>query len=148
MIHILFYGNCQINTIRQTLNLNPNKYEVCNIQCYNDVDIQYFTDKIKSSDIIVTQSIKDNYLDNEFLSTTYIIRTCKPDCKVIILPSYYFKFYYFDISNRNIPDQSGYNYDAMIECYKQGRSVEYYLENYVNNPHFKSKEELEPFYGQ
>jgi hypothetical protein len=143
MINILFYGNCQINTIRQTLNLNPNKYEVCNIQCYNDVDIQYFTDKIKSSDIIITQSIKDNYLDNEFLSTTYIIRTCKPDCKVIILPSYYFKFYYFDISNRNIPDQSGYNYDAMIECYKQGRSVEYYLENYVNNPHFKSKEELE-----
>jgi hypothetical protein len=31
----------------------------------------------------------------------------------------------------------------MIECYKQGKSVEYYLENYVNNPHFKSKEELE-----
>jgi hypothetical protein len=52
MINILFYGNCQINTIRQTLNLNPNKYEVCNIQCYNDVDVQYFTDKIKISDIL------------------------------------------------------------------------------------------------
>jgi hypothetical protein len=109
MVKILFYGNCQIEAICKTLNLNSNKYEICVIKCYEDNIIQKdFTDKLNTTDILITQPISDNYLGKEYLSTNYVLR------------------------NTN-----------MIECYKQGKSVDYYLEHFVNNPHFKSKEELE-----
>jgi len=143
---ILFYGNCQIEAICKTLNLNSNKYEICVIKCYEDNIIQKdFTDKLNTTDILITQPISDNYLGKEYLSTNYVLRNCNPECKVIILPSCYFDFYYFDCNlNRKIGSTAtGYHYTNMIECYKQGKSVDYYLEHFVNNPHFKSKEELE-----
>jgi hypothetical protein len=142
---ILFYGNCQIEAICKTLNLNSNKYETCVIKCYDDnVTQKGFTDRLKTTDIIITQPISDNYLGKEFLSTSYVLRNCNPNCKVIILPSYNFKFYYFDSNcNRKITGPAGYHYTNMIECYKQGKSVDYYLEHYVNNPYLKSKQELE-----
>jgi hypothetical protein len=142
---VLFYGNCQIETIYKTLNLNSNKYETCLIKCYQtDVTQQDFTDRLKTTDIVITQPIRDDYLGKEYLSTNYIIRNCKPDCKVLILPSYHFDLYYFDChANPKITGTSDYHYTNMIECYKQGKSVDYYLEHYVNNPHLKSKEELQ-----
>ncbi len=142
---ILFYGNCQIEAIYKTLNLNSNKYETCIIKCYEGNIIQQpFTDKLKIMDIIITQPISDNYLGKEYLSTNYVIRNCKHDCKVIILPSYHFNLYYFDCNyHRKLTGPSDYHYANMIECYKQGKSVDYYLEHYVNNPELKSKEELE-----
>jgi hypothetical protein len=142
---ILFYGNCQVEAICKTLNLNSNKYETCVIKCYEDNIIeQAFTDKLKTTDILITQPISDNYLGKEYLSTNYVLRNCNPKCKVIILPSYYFKFYYFDCNyNCKLTKPTDYHYTNMIECYKQGKSVDYYLEHYVNNPHLKSKEELE-----
>jgi hypothetical protein len=142
---ILFYGNCQIEAICKTLNFNSNKYESCIIKCYEDnITQQSFTDRLKTTDIVITQPISDNYLGKEYLSTNYIVRNCNPNCKVIILPSYHFNFYYFDVCSRNkIAGPSDYHYTNMIECYKQGKSVDDYLEHYVNNPHLKSKEELE-----
>jgi len=142
---ILFYGNCQIEAIYKTLNLNSNKYETCFIKCYEcNIIQQPFTDKLKIMDIIITQHINDNYLGKEYLSTNYVIRNCKHDCKVIILPNYHFKLYYFDCNfHSKLTTPSSYHYDNMIECYKQGKSVDYYLEHYVNNPELKSKEELE-----
>jgi hypothetical protein len=142
---ILFYGNCQIDTICKTLNLNSNKYDVSFIRCYqNDISQEDFTEKLKTTDIVITQPIRDDYLGKEYLSTNYILRNCNPDCKVLILPSYHFDLYYFDCyANHKIPGPSDYHYANMIECYKQGKSVDYYLEHYVNNPHLKSKEELE-----
>ena len=145
---ILFYGNCQINTICKTLNLNSNKYETHVIMCHesnsNLEQEVYFTNLLKIMDIIITQPISDNYLGKEYLSTSYMVRNCKPDCKVIILPSYHFNLYYFDCNYyRKLPGPSDYHYANMIECYKQGKSADYYLEHYVNNPDLKSKEELE-----
>lgn len=142
---ILFYGNCQINVICKTLNLNPKKYETCIIQCYQDnVTQQDFTERLKTTDLVITQPIRDDYLGKEYLSTNYILRNCKPDCKVIILPSYRFTLYHFDVFYSNkIKGPCDNHYTNMIECYKQGKSVDYYLENYVNNINLKSKEELE-----
>ena len=147
---ILFYGNCQIETICKTLNLNSNKYETCVIKCNEDNIIQKaFTDKLKTTDILITQPIQDNYLSKEYLSTNYVLRNCNPECKVIILPSYHFDLYYFDChSNRKLTGPAGYHYTNMIECYKQGKSIDYYIEQYVNNPHLKSKEELEKIADQ
>jgi hypothetical protein len=143
---ILFYGNCQMDAIYKTLNLNSDKFEMSFIRCYqNDVTQQDFTDRLKITDIIITQSISDNYLGKEYLSTNYILHNCNPNCKVIILPSYYFNFYYFDCeNNRKIGGSPcDYHYTNMIDCYKHGKSVEFYLEYYVDNLHFKSKKELE-----
>ena len=142
---ILFYGNCQIEVICKTLNLKPKKYETCVIKCYQDnVTQQAFTDRLKTTDIVITQSIKDDYRGKEYLSTNYILRNCNPNCKVIILPSYRFTLYHFDVFyNDKINGPCDNHYTNMIECYKKGKSVDYYLENYVNNPHFKTKEELE-----
>ena len=145
---ILFYGNCQVSAICKTLNLNSNNYETHVIMCHesnsNLEQEVYFTNLLKIMDIIITQPISDNYSGKEYVSTSYVVGNCKPDCKVIILPSYHFKFYYFDCNyNRKILGPSDYHYANMIECYKQGKSVDYYLEHYVNNPDLKSKEELE-----
>jgi len=142
---ILFYGNCQIDAVCKTLNLNSNKYETCIIKCYqNDVSQQDFTERLKTTDIVITQPIRDDYLGKEYLSTSYIVRNCNPDCKVIILPSFHFNFYYFDCTYSNkLTGPSDYHYTNMIECYKQCKSADYYLEHYVNNPDLKSKEELE-----
>ena len=65
---VLFYGNCQIETIYKTLNLNSNKYETCVIKCYQtDVTQQDFTDRLKTTDIVITQPIRDDYLGKEYL---------------------------------------------------------------------------------
>jgi hypothetical protein len=145
---ILFYGNCQVEAIYRTLNLNSNKYETHVVMCHeanNNLEQErYFTNLLQIMDIIITQPISDDYLGKEYVSTSYVVSHCKPDCKVIILPSYHFKFYYFDCNyNRKLPGPADYHYANMIECYKQGKSHDYYLEHYINNPHLKSKEELE-----
>ena len=77
-----------------SLNLNSKKYETCVIKCYDDnVTQKTFTDRLKTADIIITQPISDNYLGKEFLSTSYVLSNCNLNCKIIILPSYYFQFY-------------------------------------------------------
>lgn len=143
---ILFFGNCQVDVICKTLNLNSNDYEQITIKGYEDnVTHEYMSELLKTMDIVITQPIKDDYLNKPYLSTSYIINNCKPDCKIIIIPSYHFKFYYFDVSPHEKLGQrvSAYHYDSMIECYKQGQSVDYYIDNYVDNPLLKNKEELE-----
>lgn len=44
---LLFYGNCQLNAICKTLNLNPNKYDTTFIACHGDevkkFSQEYFT---------------------------------------------------------------------------------------------------------
>ena len=148
IIKVLFYGNCQLGAICKTLNLNSNKYHVTYVECHgNEVknfSQEYFTDMIKTMDIVITQPIRDDYLQKDYLSTTYIIRNCTPDCKVIILPSFYFDLYYFDCRYyEKIRGPSSYHYINMIDCYKQGISEAYYIRHYVNNPDLKSKEQLE-----
>ena len=97
-INILFYGNCQLYACFKTLNLSD-KYNVSNIECWkNKINKNNFTNIIKSSDIIITQSINDNYRNVDYLSTNYIIKNKKLNCKLIIFDSCYFNFYYFDLT--------------------------------------------------
>lgn len=148
LINILFYGNCQLFAILKTLNLS-NNYNIFHIECWtNNIDKEYFTDIIKKCDIIITQAINDNYRDCEYLSTNYIKENKKSECKLIIVDSCYFDFYYFDLTykifNNNILHKPiDYHYNQMIECYNNGHSTKYYINNIVNNLDLKTSEELE-----
>lgn len=148
-MNILFYGNCQINAILKTLNLSDN-YNIFHIECFRKdiVDQEYFTNIIKMCDVIITQSISDNYRNVEYLSTQYIKQHKKSICKLIIFDSCYFKFYYYDVKYKRFNNDVlhipvDYHYNKMIECYNNGHSIDYYINNFVNNLHLKSSEELE-----
>jgi len=147
-INVLFYGNCQTYAIYKTLNL-PNNFTPFHYQCFDtNISQEEFTSLIKKSDIIITQPITDNYRNKPYLSTFFIIKNKKPDCKFIIFDSCHFDFYYFDLTYKKYNNQelnvpSAYHYKKMIECYINGFSTEYYIDNYINNIDLKNYEELE-----
>ena len=148
--NILFYGNCQLYAILNTLNLPPGcGYNIIHIACYReDISKQDFTDIINKCDIIITQNMNENYRSVDYLCTSYVKQHKKPECKLIIFDSCYFDFYYFDLTykktdNGILSQPIDYHYNNMIECYQGGYSKEYYINNFVNNLDLKSSEELE-----
>ena len=120
---ILFYGNCQLHCIMKTLNLQ--NFLENRIECFStNLDETEFTNVIKQQDIIICQPIWDNYRDKPYLSTKFIIRNCKESCKIIIVDSCYFNFYYFDLTynlfneEKTLDQPILYHYNKMIECYQ------------------------------
>jgi hypothetical protein len=149
MINILFYGNCQLYAIYQTLKLPKYKYNIFNITCHTtDINNYEFTEIVKKCDFIITQPMQDNYRGKDYLSTTYLINNKKENCKIIIFDSCHFIFYYFDLTykfknNEMLRKPIDYHYNHMIDCYKNNFTEEYYIENYVNNVDLKTSEELD-----
>lgn len=147
-MNILFYGNCQINAIFKTLNFS-NKFNIYNIHCWiDDIEQLEFTSIINKCDIIITQPISDNYRNKTYLSTSYIIQNKKSECKIIIMDSCYFDFYYFDLTYQTFNNDTlhypiDYHYKEMINCYNNNKPVDYYIDNFVNNSELKTSEELE-----
>jgi len=151
-MNILFYGNCQLYCIMKTLNLHSQNFVEKLIECFStSINETEFTNLIKEQDIIITQSICDNYRDKPYLSTNFIIQNCKKSCKIIIFDSCYFDFYYFDVTYNlfntkvTLNQPIDYHYNKMMECYKNNVSAEYFLENIVNNKDLKTKEDLENY---
>lgn len=144
---ILYYGNCQLAAIKSLLNLKNFVEKI--IECFNtEIDEFTFKNIIQQQDIIITQSIHDFYREKEYLSTNYIIKNCKKNCKIIIFDSCYFNFYYFDLTYKMFNDKElhepiGYHYNSMIDCYKKKIPIYTYINNFVNNINLKTKEELE-----
>jgi hypothetical protein len=149
MINILFYGNCQTKAIKETLHIPLTKYKIYDIYCWNtDIDKNTFTNIIQECDIIITQSICDNYRDVDYLSTTYIVNNLKKYSKLIIFDSCFFNYYYFDLkytsyNNEILHIPIDYHYNNMMECFKNNKSIDYYIENYVNNKELMTNDELE-----
>lgn len=136
----------------KTLNLHSQNFVEKLIECFStSIHETEFTNLIKEQDIIITQSICDNYRDKPYLSTNFIIQNCKKTCKIIIFDSCYFNFYYFDVTydlfntKVTLNQPIDYHYNKMMECYKNNLSVKYYLENIVNNKDLKTKKELENY---
>jgi hypothetical protein len=132
--------------------LNLQNFLENRIECFStNLDETEFTNVIKQQDIIICQPIWDNYRDKPYLSTKFIIRNCKESCKIIIVDSCYFNFYYFDLTynlfneEKTLDQPILYHYNKMMECYKNNASAEYFLENIVNNKDLKTKEELENY---
>jgi hypothetical protein len=146
-MNILFYGNCQLAAYNKILNIKNSNINV--IECWNtDISELDFTNIVKNTNIIITQSINDNYRDKSYLSTKYILEICKKDCKIIILDNCYFDFYYLDLNykwfnNKVLAEPISYHYENMINCYKNNECVDYYIENIVNNVNLKTYDELD-----
>jgi hypothetical protein len=144
-MNILFYGNCQIGALRGMLNMSIYDY-IC---CHNtDITKHEFISKLGKYDIIITQPLANNYRSKPYLSTKFIIEHCQNDCKILIIDVIYFDFYYLDLTyihfNNSILTTPGdYHYKFMQECYKNGNNISYYINNIVNNIHFKHVDELD-----
>ena len=149
MIHLLFYGNCQVEAVEQTLRLDPKVYSVRSVSCWlTTIEKVEFTELIAKADIIVTQPIADGYRGLDYLSTPYILRHRKQGSQVFLFDSCHFVFYYFDARYRQwngtpLHKPISYHYDTMVECYTNRRSVDEYLADCVLNPDFKSSAQLE-----
>jgi hypothetical protein len=147
---ILFYGNCQLNAICQTLNLDTSRFNIFNISCCNtSITKKDFTTILNQCDLVVTQSIKEHYRNVDYLSTSYVINNIlRSTCKIIILDSCYFNFYHFDVEYKYFNEQIlhnpvDYHHTYMIECYRNNLPIEDYINNYVNNLELKTSEDLE-----
>lgn len=149
MITILFYGNCQLHAVYETLNLSHELYKVHNIPCWTTTTTQEeFTNIVRICDIIVTQPIQDKYRDLDYLNTKYIMEHASKKCKIIIFDSCHFDFYYFDLTYTTFEENSlkkpiDYHYHKMMQYYREEKSQETYLKEIVENKELKTKEELE-----
>ena len=147
---VLYYGNCQAGALKTILqpsfkHLNPN-YVI--IECWTtNIQEHEFLNHIKTSDIIFTQPIVDNYREKNYLSTNYVLTHAKPDSKIFIFPSMYFDFYYFDqiykwLNNEMLDEPSAYHYHKIVEAFHFNQNKEHFFEKCYNNKTFKSKVEL------
>jgi hypothetical protein len=138
MKNILFYGNCQLEKIKDILCLPSDKYSVNFVPCflteYNDVEFDWI---IKNSDIIVTQPVTDNYRDKYYLASNYVVNKCKKNAVIIFLNNCHFDFYYFDLVYKK-----KYIHSFMTECIDKKMNVNYYKNVYVENINLKTKDEL------
>jgi hypothetical protein len=146
---ILVYGNCQGWAVKETLGIDPHIHSIEYIPCYSTHIISDdFTKKIKESDIIITQPIRDNYREKTYLSTAYIIENAKHNCKIILFDSCHFIFYHFDLTYKSINGSilttpCDYHYNGIIDTYRKKLPIDHYIDQYVNNPLLKSHDELE-----
>jgi len=112
--------------------------------CFStDILKEEFYRCVVHADIIITQSIKDNYRDKDYLSTSYLFANRKPNSKIIFFDSCYFDLYNFDCMAWHIDEPSAYHYNQLIDYYKKNHSPEEFLKNVVNSFDFKTTEELE-----
>lgn len=145
MSNILFYGNCQMTPICNTLNLDKTKYNQSIIECFSTEMLeQEFHEYVVNADVIIMTIIENNYRDKHYLSTTYVVYHAKKDCKLIILNNFYFSFYYFDIKIiHTLGETQPYHHLSIFDCYNNSKDIDYYINTYVNNEALKTTHELE-----
>jgi hypothetical protein len=145
-INILFYGNCQVAALYNTLILNDTTYKI--ILCHEtNLSESEFLEEIKSVQVIITQPISNDYRNKSYLSTKYLLDNISYNTIIIIFPSIYFHFYYFDkfykfYNNNLLRDPSDYHYKGIVETYNLKESSLYFIENYLNNPNLITRDEL------
>lgn len=148
MINIFFFGNCQSGAILNLLNLDKKKYNIYHEICHKTEILKNdFLNIIKKSDIIITQPIKDNYREKDYLNTNFIIKNSNEITKIIIFDSCYFNFYYPDLTyinfnNSLLNEPIPYHYSNMINFYKDKKSIDEYIKYCVYNNNLYSSEEL------
>jgi len=141
MKNILFYGNCQLECIKNTMNLPSTMCTNTFIPCFSTLlsEIE-FDDILKQSDIVITQPICDNYRDKYYLASNYVVNKCKEGAIVIFVNNCHFDFYYLDL----IYDKSDkYSHTCMMDCIEKNLGVDYYRQKYVENDDLKSVDELQ-----
>ena len=148
--NVLLYGNCQTTALYPTFK-QVKDWSVRRIICHTTAETKLkFTQIIKNMDIIITQPIgmEGTYRGKDYLSTLYILKHCKETCRVIIFPSLYDSFYYFDAGflirdDAQLSSPNKWHYGRMVDSYNNGLSVDEYIEQVVNNEDLLSVDMLE-----
>jgi len=92
---ILFYGNCQLDSLHKKVDWEKSEPTGEYISCYlTELTEAEFQAKVSSADLIITQPINDNYREKPYLSTRSIINTKKPETRVAMFPSLWFHYYF------------------------------------------------------
>jgi hypothetical protein len=146
--NIVFYGNCQIS-VQSLLAHNLKDYTIHTYLCWGEtISKDDFIKLISQADIIITQPIAPNYKNTDYLHTEFVLEHSKKDAKVIIFPSLYFNFYYFDfnyfwLKNKDLlKEPSDYHYKGLIDAYINNETPSCFIENILNNQSFKSYQQL------
>jgi len=143
MQNILLYGNCQIGALASLINVNPN-YCIFQVECWNtEISFIEFTSLIQNMDIIFMHVTEDEYRNKHYLSTTYIINTCKPNTKLNLLTNLYFPYYYFDsYIGDQIKSNLLYEYKTIKQYKIDNKSTNEILEKVIYNTNFKTDQDL------
>jgi len=143
MKNILFYGNCQLEKIKDILCLSSEEFNINFVPCfkteYTDIEFEWI---IKNSDIIITNPISDNYRNKYYLASNYLVNKCKENAVIIFVNNCHFDFYYFDL----FYDSNNYCHKYMIDCIDKKLDVSYYEKKYVNNNYLKTSIELDDIF--
>jgi hypothetical protein len=148
MLRVLFYGNCQLYAIYKILSMPNNFIQTC-VECFStEINEEEFLKIIKFSDIIITQPIKENYREKQYLSSKYILDNKSTNSIVIFFDSCHFNFYYPDLTYKTLNNEllrnpHDYHYDKIIEYYNNNKKIEDYISEIVNNVNLYSKDYLE-----
>lgn len=143
MPNILLYGNCQMEALASLIKFSPN-YCIFIIECWKtEISVIEFTNLIQNMDIIFMHVTEDEYRNKHYLSTTYIINTCKPKTKLNLLTNLYFPYYYFDcyIGDRR-ESKLLYEYKTIKQYKIDNKSTNEILEKVIYNPDFKTEKDL------
>ena len=155
MVRILLYGNCQVQALIGILNFKQKKrfegkqnFYYLYISCFDtNLNKEEFKNIIKNYDIIITQPIKDDYRNKDYLGTNFVLNNVNYE-KVIIFNSCYFDFYYPDstyLYNNMIyiSKQVNYHHKYMVNYYKNKKSTKKYIEEVINNENLFSIDYIE-----
>lgn len=132
---------------KRVLNLQS-PHETTYICCYTTaITEDEFKAHILWADVIVTQPISLNYRDHPYLSARFIIDNSGPACKIVIFGNCHFEFYYPDLvyykhKGETLHVPCDYHYLSMIQCYREGATVEDYIKKHVQNPEFRTSKSL------
>jgi len=155
--NILFYGSCQNDNLysndlcgRSFLRESLKDFNVTTIRCYDtDISEEDFNKIVKNSDFIITLPISDRYRNKNYLSFKYILENAKETCKIIVFAPLDFDFYFFDYVNNFYHGQqllshpTGFHFKTLFDYFKNGKSVNNFLDECFYNEDFKNNQELE-----
>jgi hypothetical protein len=150
MKNLLYYGNCQIGALNDIIKKSFPDYNITIVLCWlDDIDKKFFLEKIQEANIIITQPINPNYKNTDYLHTEFILENANINAKIIIFPSLYFNFYYFDLTYKTLKDKtllrdpSDYHYGKLINYYLNNKTEIEFYDDVVNNENFETAIKLE-----
>ena len=151
-MNILFYGNCQMEALRDVMNVNSiHDWNVTTIKCWEtNISKEDFRNLLLLQHIVIVTCIGPGYRGTDYLDTLSILQTCLKTTHVFIVPTLFFRFYHPDLiylRNKNNKDDHcrtpiDYHYRGMVDCYKSHKPLKVFFDDYVNNPELYSQYEL------
>ena len=146
----IYYGNCQVVNLNHFLKLEKVGYHIKTIDCTKtEWDINKLKRFIRKAKLIIMTYIRPNYRNRDYLSSQFIVQHAHPSTNIIIIPSIYFPLYHHDATTIKIPqhgtlkDPDMHHYHNLLDCYLKGKSMNEYINNYINNEDLYSLQQLE-----